>query len=519
MKAASTPLFGRASTAVIYGFLATTVLIPIFSVRVPCLGDYLNHLARIHILLTIPRSPALQQFYDPHWHLVPYLGMDLFIAAAAQFMDIYAAGRLFIATCVMMPVIAAGTLHYALYRRIGLAPVLAFLLCYNFDLALGFVNYLFSACLAIMLFAGWIACAGWPVWRRGVVFAAATPILFLSHSFAFPVYGLLVLGWELAQFTPRHEWRKLTTSTAAAALQIFPPLVLNVMLRAQGTFGHDKITLYGSPPDRIAAYLSPIYFPGPVFLAPAILAALLIALWLAGRPQIPKPIILPLALTIAAALAAPHVLLNIWGTDLRMPLVAAILLTGAAVPSPTLTRRRATVILAGLAALMVTRAETTCQLLRGLDAQIAQIREVVSVLPLSQRVLLIQGPQNAPAQLAPRGEVQHMGLVAAIDRDSFIPTLFVGTTPLRLLETMQNSTSQGVQPIGFNELEQGDGATPATTQLPDSGYGGQQYWLGWPQKFDDVLVINFGGVIPALPSKLHKIAGNQTASLYRISAE
>ena len=513
--------FGAPVTALVYTVLTALVLIPIFSVHVPCLGDYLNHLARVHILLTIGSSGALQRFYDSHWHVMPYLGMDVPVAAFAQVMNIYAAGRLFVALCVLMPVLAAATLHYALYHRVGLVPALAFLLSYNFDLALGFLTYLFSACLAVMLFAGWIAAAPWPPWRRGVAFMVPAALLFLSHSFAFPVYALLVLGWELALLPrwPWRNWRVILADAAAAALQAAVPIVLSAGLHVGGTYGRVKLTLYGSIGDRIADLISPVYFPGPPGLLLSILCATLAAILFLGLPRLPAPIKLPLGLTVMAALAAPHVLLNVWGTDLRLPLVAAIVLIGAAAPPPRLSSRGASVVMSGLVALIAARAITAGQLLRGLDTQVAEMRAVVAALPVGQRLLVVDAPQDAPGRLAPRGVIQHMGMVAAIDRDAFLPSLFVGTAPLSLLPSMQGSASQGLKYIDFVELQKGLAAPDVSGPLPDYGYGGQMYWLGWPQKFDYVLVMNFGGTVPVLPSVLHQVAGNDVASLYRIATQ
>src|ERR1700733_8433147 len=143
----------RLTTALIYGLLTAIALVPILSGGVPCLGDYLNLLARIHILTNVGQSADLQRFYLRQWQPVPYYGMDIPVASLSHVMNIYTAGRAFIALCVLMPVIAAATLRYALHGRVGLTPALAFLVTYNYVLALGFLNYLFSACLAVMLFA------------------------------------------------------------------------------------------------------------------------------------------------------------------------------------------------------------------------------------------------------------------------------------------------------------------------------------------------------------------------------
>jgi hypothetical protein len=232
-------LLGPRGVAAVYALLGACVLAPVFSVRVPCLGDYLNHLARIHILLTIGGSPALQQYYEPTWRLVPYFGMDLPVALLARFIGIYTAGRVFVAVCVVIPVLAAVSLQYAVRRRVGLVPALAFLLSYNYLLARGFLAYLFSAGLAVMLFAAWIATEGWPRRRRVPVFAVAALLLYFSHIFAFLAYGILVGGYEVARMarSRRRPLASVAVNLGAAAAQALPVLAVVLLLRADGTFG------------------------------------------------------------------------------------------------------------------------------------------------------------------------------------------------------------------------------------------------------------------------------------------
>ena len=105
----------------LYAALTLIMLAPVLTVRVPCLGDTLNHLARIHILTTIGQAPWLQRLYEPGWKLVPYLGMDVPVAALARFMPIYDAGRVFTAVCVIVPAISAAVLQWAVSRRIGVS--------------------------------------------------------------------------------------------------------------------------------------------------------------------------------------------------------------------------------------------------------------------------------------------------------------------------------------------------------------------------------------------------------------
>ena len=127
----------------IYAALTVIVLVPIWSMQVPGLGDTMNHLARMHVLTQIDTSPALQRFYEVHWTPIPYLAMDAIVPVLARAMPLYVAGKIFVMACVLMPVLGGASLHYAVQRRFSLVPAAGFLLSYNYLLATGFLNYLF----------------------------------------------------------------------------------------------------------------------------------------------------------------------------------------------------------------------------------------------------------------------------------------------------------------------------------------------------------------------------------------
>jgi hypothetical protein len=511
----------RLTTTLIYGLLTAIALVPILSVRVPCLGDYLNHLARIHILTNVGQSADLQRFYLRQWQPVPYYGMDIPVASLSHVMNIYTAGRAFIALCVLMPVIAAATLRYALHGRVGLTPALAFLVTYNYVLALGFLNYLFSACLAVMLFALWVATAQWRrVWRMAL-FAPLAVILYLSHVLGFAAYAILVFGYELARAWRIRPWRIATIAVdfGVAASQALLPAALAFFLRADATFGTAKVTRYGTLADRIGALLSPIYFPGDgAGVVGAFVLVPLLVLWLV-RPVRVASAAWPAALAVLlAACAVPHMLLNIWGTDMRLPLVAAIVLAGAVAPGRPLSRAAGAACLGCVLALLTVRVWDATVLLRGLDGQVAQMRDLMTQLPRGSRLLVVDGPEDAAGRLAPRAIIEHMSLVATIDRDAFVPLLFTGTTPLQVVPAMRNSASQAVGELTLAQLAEGFAHPAPAGALPAYRDGAQMFWLGWPAKFDNVLVTHFGSDPGKLPPNLRRVAGNDVATLYRIAA-
>ena len=72
-------LLGPRGVAAFYALLAVCVLVPVLSVRVPCLGDTLNHLARIHILENLRPGNVLATYYERPSRLVPYQAMDVVV--------------------------------------------------------------------------------------------------------------------------------------------------------------------------------------------------------------------------------------------------------------------------------------------------------------------------------------------------------------------------------------------------------------------------------------------------------
>jgi len=78
-----------------FGLYVVTAL-PILRAELPPLLDYPNHLARMHVLVTLPQSPALQQYYETRWDLLPNLAMDLTVPVLARIMPLEWAGKAFV---------------------------------------------------------------------------------------------------------------------------------------------------------------------------------------------------------------------------------------------------------------------------------------------------------------------------------------------------------------------------------------------------------------------------------------
>ena len=81
---------------ILFAILFTILAIPIFIVKIPAMGDYLNHLARMHVIASIDSDPLLARYYEIKWNLIPNTGMDLVVPFLSRFFDIYLAGKIFV---------------------------------------------------------------------------------------------------------------------------------------------------------------------------------------------------------------------------------------------------------------------------------------------------------------------------------------------------------------------------------------------------------------------------------------
>ena len=75
----------------------------------------------------------------------------------ARFHAVEAAGRLFIALTMVLPVIATVALHRTLHGRVGFWPLCSLLFVYNTALYWGFLDFLFGLGVALLGFSGWVA--------------------------------------------------------------------------------------------------------------------------------------------------------------------------------------------------------------------------------------------------------------------------------------------------------------------------------------------------------------------------
>ena len=480
-----------------YLLLGVIVLYPILCVRTTIPGDLANHLARMHIVASIDGSPELQRFYQVVWAPIPYLAMDVIVPALARVMTIYDAGRVFFALCVLLPPLSAAVLHYAVHGRIGMTPALAFLFSYNYLLSWGFANYVFAAPLAVMLFAGWVATEGWRRRNRLPLFAVAATVLFLAHAFAFLAYGIAVAGYELGRAWRLRPGRGvLVADWLSAAAQALPAVVITLAVKTAGQGLVSSETVFGFA-NKLQALLAPVQFSEDRTELP-----ILILLGAGGLALLPRVRLAPglapalLAVALVAALI-PQETFGVVATDLRLPLVLALL--GAGSLRLDFGPRGWSLLLVFLLAATGLKAWQASRILRQLDSEVSEARDVLAHLPKGETVLPVLGDH-------PRMERRltwHIGTIAVIERDAFVPLLFTGTT----IVVARPAYADRIAKVGA------DFATRRDLLLQPSL--APAYLKDWPEHYDYVLLREHGtGYV--VPDFLARVAAAPSVDLLRI---
>jgi hypothetical protein len=207
--------------------LCLVLLAPLTMTDVPPLMDYPNHLARLYALAFIGSDPILARFYQPHWAIIPNLGLDLTVPPLMRLFPVHVVGRAVIGVTLLLPIFGAIAYHRAISGRTSWLPFVSALFAYNGALLRGFLNFNLSVGLALLLGAAWTA---WrdrrPLLTIGVA-AIGAVALFFCHITGLGCFAVLIGAYELVtirsgSFTiARLAWR-----FAFVSLVFIAPVVL-----------------------------------------------------------------------------------------------------------------------------------------------------------------------------------------------------------------------------------------------------------------------------------------------------
>jgi hypothetical protein len=484
------------------------VSIPIWTHSLPPLSDYVNHLARMHVIATLSKNPQLAAFYEINWQLIPNLTMDVIVPLLARGMNIYTAGQVYIVA--MFALIMSGTLalNRALIGRWSVAPLFAFPLLYNYVFLVGLMNYIFGIGIALWALAGWVAVRerAWPI--RLLLSTACVLALFFCHLSALGVYGIGLLSYELLRLW---EWRRelwprrlidfvvsgLPFLAAAPLLYMSPTLGLLSSTNWEQRGKVDGLMFVVSDYSDITAF--------------ALIAILATAIVWATRHRVLRFHALVFTLLIVGGivyLALPRVMFDTYMADQRVPIGIAFMLfaCGDLHLRHRLVRRGFLIV---LVVLIIGRVIEIDYNWSQLSDSTSQFRSSVRRIQPGSKVLVAYADRSLGEDVRDLGLV-HAACIATIERSSLVTTLF----------TVAGKQVLHAKPEFKDFVDAQDGTPPSMSQLiiaadypvPNT----PAFWLNWT-KFDYVYILfTEDEAANPDPSRLRLVADGDRFQLYRI---
>ena len=471
-----------ATIALFFVVLLAVASIPIATHQLPPLSDYVNHLARTHVIDAIGTDSNLSRYYTVEWQIIPNLMIDLIVPVLHRFMSVYLAGQIF--TIAAFALIASGTLVFsrALNGRWSPLPLVALPLLYNGVLLVGVMNYVFGIGLALWALAAWVTLRerAWP-WRFAVS-AAFAFVLFVCHLFAAGVYGLGLLALELHRLWLRRNepWAPRLAEFLATGIPFVPLAVLLVVSPTWDAPGSPTFWEFSGKLQGLVAVFNVYYLP---------VAGLLLAAATAGAVYAFRRGILKfnaagwaiLAVGCVAYLALPRALFGAHLADQRLPIAIAFMLV-ACFDVDLRDRAIRYGFMALVAALLVVRVAEVQLVWNHLDRGTKEFFQSVEKIKRGARVLVVYGDRSTGKEVSDLNLV-HAASMAVIERSALVSTEFTvkGKQILHARKEFQKyvETEDWLPP-----------SLPYVLQVAEGDKADVSYfWNDWPQHYDYVYIL------------------------------
>ncbi|MFG1401587.1 hypothetical protein [Xanthobacter sediminis] len=499
----------RPLIAVLFVVCLALAAIPILTHPIPPLSDYVNHLARMHIIASLSHDKDLARFYSLDWSILPNLMMDMVVPVIDRVTNIYVAGEIYTLMCFALITGGTLTLHRALFGSWSALPLLAFPLLYNSIFLIGVMNYYFGIGLALFALAFWSLLRERPWPLRFMVSAAFVVALFFCHLFAAGVYAVGILSFELARLFGRRG-TPLVPRLVDFVASGLPFAIIIPMLIASPTWGLSSQNIW-EPQGKLQGveFVINVYYDIVAFVLSAVVV--LAAAWaIQHRLLRTHPLLVPLLVVAGAVyLAMPRVVFATYMADQRFPIAIAFLVLATIQVDlrHRLAQRGFVVVLIVLLAVRVAEVQLVWD---RLSQWTTNFQKSISLIHPGSRVLVayadIQGG-NDPRDLG----LVHAACLAIIERSSLVTTAF---------------TVKGKQILRANlpyrdHVDTEDGTPPQIEQLvlteEEPTADGPRYWDLWPQHFDYVYVLfTERGAPDPDPDRLKLIFEGERFQLYQV---
>ena len=512
--------FSKGRIAILFVVLMAIASIPILLNPLPPISDYINHLARMHVIATINSDPDLHRYYEIDWQVIPNLMMDLIVPLFMRVMNVYLAGQTY--TLLSFALIISGTaaLHRQLFGRWSALPLIAFPLLYNDVFLVGTMNYVFGIGLMLWALAAWIALRERGRTLRLLVSALFVLGLFFCHLFVLGVYAVGLFAFESQRLWAAYA-RARRSSAGERARRALPPLILDFVIT--GLPFLPVLTLLTMSPTRglwdyywrIQGKMSGLLFVIQAYsdIVAFLLAAVIVcaAVW-ALRNRALSIHGFGLTLLVVGAivyLALPRVMFDTYMVDLRLPISLAFILV-ACIDVDFRSRIVRWGFATGLVLLLAVRVAEVESAWSPLSAGVESFRQSVQMLNRGAKVVVAYADPNGGDYLRDYG-LMHADCIAIIDRSALVTTEF----------TVVGKQILHARPAYRSRVDTEDGTPPMIGTLvrvadrQDTNVG--DYWRRWTSDYDYLYVLftdpNFENPDP---THLTEIFAGDRFILYRI---
>jgi hypothetical protein len=424
--------------ALFFGLVAASAL-PVVLVRYPLSADYLNHLARLHVLAAQPDAP-IRQFYEVHWSLIPNLAVDLLWAALHP----VASPEAVLKGALLAAIVALGLsvwfLHRSLFSRAQPTILLCALCLLGLPITAGLINFALGLPLVFLALACWIRLGGQVSWASLLLLNGLGVAAYFAHIAVLAALGLTVCVYHCLQkpFTAR--------AILIRAAQLTPGFFFPALLAIGGAIEslHDGAGRSIEPilfsRTKLFTLLAP-FFTGRGTVDAATLFAT-IAVVVLCRGPIAVRLRWVLVVWTAVILMAPGSIGTAVYIDARLVTIAVMLYLSSIsfrsklVPYP---------VLAVLAtALVITRILVVTPSWELHNTHVQSFRAVDDRVSRGARVM-VAAVTRLPCDNDGSWDLleEHLPSLLSVDRDAFVPTVFAGEgmQPIRWKLNVQYAAS------------------------------------------------------------------------------
>jgi len=500
--------FTGLQTAVLFAALTLVAAIPIITHPLPPLSDYVNHLARMHVIATVGNDPDLARYYGIEWEIVPNLMMDLVVPLLDRVMSVYHAGQLFTIATFVGIVTGTLALNRALFGSWSVMPLIALPLLYNHVFLVGVMNYMFGIGLALWGLAVWVMLRE----KLWVLRLAASSIfmvaLFFCHLFAVGLYGLGLLAFEITRLWMQRQepLAPRIIDFIATGLPFLPVVALLLKSPTWELAGEFNWEQQGKIDGLV--YVIEVYSDIVAFLMIAVVAAG--AVWAARHRLLQLHPVGWAILGVGSAIyfAMPRIMFATYMADQRLPIAVAFMMIACThlEMHHRLVRRG---FLALLLFTLVVRVIEVDVAWADLSRTTLDFRDSVKRLKRGSAVLVAYGDKTAGDDVSDLGLV-HAACLAMIERSALVTTAFA----------VKGKQILGIKPEYADRVDTEDGSPPSMEQLMvaiDHPGETKAYWHNWRTDYDYVyLLFTDEDTVNPAPELLKLMYDGGRFHLYRI---